>query len=265
VNRPASKTTPTPRPFVFINMAMTADGKIAPASRRFVPFGSHRDQEHLYELRAEADAVMAGARTVDLCCTTLGPGGKRFRELRLRRGLAEYNLRIVVSGSASLSPRAAIFRRRFSPLIVLTSEKASPGRRAVLREHGAEVVAFGQKEVDLAAALRWLRAEHGVKRLLCEGGGELNAALFRAGLVDELHVTLCPLVLGGRGSPTIADGAGFPTLAKAAPLQKVSARRVGDELFLVFRAAGASRQWAPRQPAQPARAPFPLPFCAQRV
>src|SRR5262245_33587557 len=87
------------RPFVFVNMAMTSDGKITSVNRRLSSFSSERDQQHLYALRATADAVMAGARTLDLNRILLGPGGARFRRERLRRGLAEYNLRIIVSGS----------------------------------------------------------------------------------------------------------------------------------------------------------------------
>ena len=62
-------------PFVFSNFAITADGKIAFASREFIPFGSKRDHEHMMEFRATADAVMAGARTVETPGTTMGPGG----------------------------------------------------------------------------------------------------------------------------------------------------------------------------------------------
>src|SRR5215469_12774122 len=91
-------------PFVFSNFAMTADGKIAFASREFVPFGSDRDREHMMELRATADAVMAGARTVEMPGVTMGPGGKKFQRLRLRRGLSEFNLRVIVSGNGSIDP-----------------------------------------------------------------------------------------------------------------------------------------------------------------
>src|SRR3954453_23140106 len=90
-------------PFVYLNVATSADGKLAPANRKFVPFGSARDRELLLELRASADAVMAGARTVDLMALTLGPGPAKYRRLRLKHGLAEYNLRVVVSGSATLN------------------------------------------------------------------------------------------------------------------------------------------------------------------
>src|SRR5579883_789584 len=166
------------RPFVFLNVAMTADGKLAPASRHFVPFGSKRDQEHLLELRATADAVMSGARTVDLSPVKLGPGGESFRRLRLKRGLAEYNVRIVVSGSGTLDPRAEIFKHHFSPLIILTTGRA-PEKKLRRLEKLADVVKIcGERELDFGLALRWLRQEWGVKRLLCEGGGEINAALF---------------------------------------------------------------------------------------
>ena len=70
-------------PFVFVNMAMTADGKIATANRAVHSFGSARDLAHLYELRATADAVMCGARTVEVAETTLGPGAAKFRRQRL--------------------------------------------------------------------------------------------------------------------------------------------------------------------------------------
>src|SRR5215510_12428700 len=109
------------RPFVFVNMAMTADGKIATVNRSVSSFGSKRDLEHLYELRATADAVMAGARTLDLNNVLLGPGGERFKRMRRRSGLTDYSLRIIVSGSASLSPDAAILHHSFSPTILLTT------------------------------------------------------------------------------------------------------------------------------------------------
>src|SRR5215471_6477419 len=100
-------------PFVFINVATTADGKLAPANRHFEPFGSKRDQTLLLELRAKADAVISGARTVDSTAVTLGPGGAKYRALRRKRGLAEYNLRVVASGTASVDPEAEIFKHRF--------------------------------------------------------------------------------------------------------------------------------------------------------
>jgi riboflavin-specific deaminase-like protein len=235
---PKSKVRSSKLPFVLVNMAMTADGKIATANRAVHSFSSRRDLEHLYELRATAEAVICGARTVEISRTLLGTGGERFRKLRLKRGLAEYPLRVVVSGSGSINPHAEIFEKRFSPVIILTSARASNAKLQSLRTAADKVKICGKREINFAAALRWLRAQWGVRRLLCEGGGELNDALFRAGLVDELHLTICPKIFGGRYAPTIAEGKGFRRLTKAMSLGIQSFERVGSEVFAVFRLKG---------------------------
>jgi riboflavin-specific deaminase-like protein len=223
-------------PFVYVNFAITADGKIAPANRVFKPFSSKTDQELLMELRTRADAVMAGARTVDRYPVNLGPGGRQRREKRKKLGFREYNLRVVVSGSGTLDPHAEIFKHRFSPIIVLTSERISNRNLRKLQVVADEVKVCGRSEVDFVKALRWLREKWNVKRLLCEGGGELNEALFRAGVVDELHLTISPVIFGGRDAPTLADGKGVEHLADATRLKLKSYRRIDDEVFLVFRA-----------------------------
>jgi len=136
---------------------------------------------------------------------------------------------------ASIDPGAAIFHHRFSPIILLTTERAPAGKLRRLQCLAEDLVICGEREIDLDNALRLLRQKWKVRRLLCEGGGELNDALFRAGLVDELHLTLCPKIFGGARAPTIADGLGAARLADAAELEPISCKRVGDELFLVFR------------------------------
>lgn len=222
-------------PFVFINVATTADGKLAPANRHFVPFSSKHDQQLLLELRTSADAVIAGARTVDLGKVDLGPGPARYRKMRLRNGLAEYNLRVIVSGSGTLNPKAEIFRHRFSPIVVLVTGRASQKNLEKLKGVADQVEVFGEQELDFRAALKWLREKWNIKRLLCEGGGEINGGLFRAGVVNEIYQTLCPVIFGGGHAPTLADGASVSSLAEATPLKLKSLKRVGDELFLVWR------------------------------
>ena len=223
-----------PLPFVFLNLAMTADGKIASANRAITSFGSRRDLEHLYALRATADAVMSGARTVDGEKVDLGPGPHRFRRERLRRGLPECNLRVIVSGSGSVDPNARIFQRRFSPILILTSARLSERRLRLLHAAADDVFVSDSEELDLVGGLRWLQQRWNVKRLLCEGGGELNEALFRADLVRQVHITICPLIFGGRSAPSIADGIGWPTLGQATRCRLRSLQRVGDEQFLVY-------------------------------
>ncbi len=233
--RPKCASAEPDLPYVVINMAMTADGKIATANRKVSAFGSATDREHLLALRATADAVMAGARTVDLNHITLGPGSAKYRRMRRKRGLAEYNLRVIVSRTGSVNPKATIFKHRFSPILILSTEKAGRARLKRLASLADEVKVCGRDRINFRSALIWLREHWNVKRIVCEGGGELNDGLFRAGLVDELHLTVCPLIFGGREAPTIADGLGFAKLSRATTLKCQTARRVGDEMFFVFR------------------------------
>ena len=223
------------RPFVFLNLAITADGKINTERRSVSSFSSKRDGQNMLELRATADAIVSGARTVDLYPVSMGTGPEKYRRLRRRRGLEEHALRVIVSGSGSVEPKAEIFKRRFSPILIVTSKRAPVGRLAALRKVADEVRIFGDREVNMQQALRWLWRERKVKRLLCEGGGELDDAFFRAGVVDEIHLTICPRIFGGRSAPTIADGIGLGSLAKACQFELKSFRRIGDEVFLIYR------------------------------
>ena len=232
-----SPRPPASRPIVAINLAMTADGKIATANRALTSFGSAADHAHLYALRATADAVMTGAGTINAQPDIqLSPGGAKYQRQRRRAGLAEFNLRIVVSGTGRVNLDAEIFRHHFSPLLILTTRSAGPARLRALRAAADAVKICGEKKINFTRALRWLHSEWGVRRLLCEGGGELNDALFRENLVDEIHLTLCPRIFGGRTAPTIADGLGAAKLADATQFKIKSRRRLANELFLVLHA-----------------------------
>ncbi len=223
------------RPLVSVNVAITSDGKLAPDTRRFIPFSSQRDRDMMMELRAEADAVMSGATTVADGNVDLGPGGKKYQRKRVASGLAEFNLRVIVSGSAGISPRAHIFKTRFSPIILLTTEAASSSRLEKLRKVVDDMFVSKGERLDVSAALEWLRTKWKVKRLLCEGGGELNAAMFEAGGVDQVHATICPVIFGGRHAPTMSDGNGIEKLTQAIPLKLKTTKQIGDELFCVYR------------------------------
>lgn len=223
------------RPFVLINMAMTADGKIATANRAITTFGSPRDSDHLYELRATADAVMSGARTIDTNPVLLGNGGQQFRKLRQKNGLGDYALRIIVSGSASIDPAAEIFKHRFAPIILLTTNRAAKSRLKKLTPLIDDLGQFGENELDIVAALRWLSDKWQVQRLLCEGGADLNDLLFRADVVDEINLTICPFIFGGRKAPTISAGTGLMALEQARQFELVSHKKIGSELYVVFR------------------------------
>jgi len=221
-------------PFVFLNAAISADGKLALPNRKFEPFGSKRDRELMLQLRAQADAVLAGTSTADQPGVTFSSGGRKYQQLRARNNVSSHLLRVIVSGSGSLRPQADLFKKHDSPVIVLTTERAPKAKLARLREVADEVAVFGETDLCFTEAFKWLRAKHNVRRLLSEGGGGVNAALFAEGLVNEVHLTICPCIFGGRDSPTLADGQGVERLADATQLRLKRFEQVNHEMFAVY-------------------------------
>lgn len=223
------------RPHISLNLAISADGKITSANRALASFGSARDIAHLYRLRANADAILCGARTVDTHAVTLDNGGAKFDALRKRNGRAPHPVRVIVSGSGSLKTDARVFQTPTTgPLIIAVSARAKPRVVERLRRRAQEVYRDENEAIDFAKLAGWLKNRHGVERLLCEGGGELNDALFRADLVDEINLTWCPLIIGGRSAPTLSDGIGIAALAEGRRFRLEAGRRVGNEFFLRY-------------------------------
>jgi riboflavin-specific deaminase-like protein len=236
--KPPSPTAPAPprdRPFVVVNMAVTADGKTAPADEPFLPFGGKRDEAHLYSLRAGSDAILCGAATLNSGRVALDTGGARRRAQRKRHGLAPDPIRILVSGRGGLNPEAHVFQHQAGPILVWTTQACPRSRVAAYESLGAQVEIHGAAELDFRAALRQLKARHKVGRLICEGGGRLNSSLFDLGCVDELHLSLCPLILAGSTAPSISDGPGAGALAQAHRMRWVSCKQRGGVVFLVCR------------------------------
>jgi len=223
----------TPRPFVFLNMAMTVDGKVTTYARTPANFGSKADKFHLLELRARCDALMVGAHTAATDHMTMGIPNETLQRQRVRRGLPAHPLRVIITGRFSVDRRWEVFQHDFSPILIFTSSLAPKKKRCEF-ESLAQIYECGKRKVDLRKVMAKLRRDWKVKRLLCEGGPTLNWELFRLGFVDEINVTVCPKVFGGATAPTMVDGHGFLP-RQAANTLLASVKRVGDELFLVYK------------------------------
>ena len=184
---------PSDRPFVFTNFALTLDGH-ATIEGRSGPIGSKIDTAMLVGLREIPDAVMVGAGTLRAERYSRIPPGEGSRARRQRRGVAADPLVVVVSGSLNLPWDIGLFTDGGGRVLVVTAsedevpETATPVE--VMRCKGG---------VDLASVLSRLRSEFGVRSMLCEGGPRLHGSLIDDGLVDELFVTIAPLVTGGVG------------------------------------------------------------------
>lgn len=193
------------------NFVASLDGSITGADGRSGSLTTPADAQVFALHRAHADAVLVGAGTVraeGYRAIDLAP---RQRELRAAEGLADFPTLVVVSGRLELDPQIA---RPASgpggPVVVITTERAGAGG-GPLTDAGVEVVALGEEAVDLDRLIGWLAAA-GLGRVLCEGGPRLHRDLLAAGLVDELSLTLAPVVVGGRGqrstSGDLLGGAG---------------------------------------------------------
>jgi 2,5-diamino-6-(ribosylamino)-4(3H)-pyrimidinone 5'-phosphate reductase len=219
------------RPFVYINMAMTADGKITSASREYPTFTSAYDKKTMDRLRAEADAVLVGAGTLRADDPPLGVRDREMREYRRSLGKPEDLARVAVTSSLDLDPGLRFFREGTGARIVATVEEAPEERARPLAEV-ADVWRVGRGRVDLPGLLAKLRAR-GVERLLVEGGGELNWEIVEQDLLDELYVTIAPFLLGGRSAPTLLEGAGLE-MSGLVRLRLAAVDRHGDELYCRF-------------------------------
>jgi len=192
---------------VLVNAATSVDGKLSTRERTHVSISGREDFDRVDTLRADADAVMVGVGTVVADDPSLTVDDPDRRAARLDRGEPANPAR-VVADSRVRTPADARVLDDAAETFLLVSEAASGDFVEGMEEAGATVIVAGSDRVDPNSALAAL-ADHGIERLMVEGGGELIFSLFEAGLVDELSVYVGSQLIGGREAPTLADGDGF--------------------------------------------------------
>ena len=192
------------RPFIFINSAMSADGKISSVNRKQVRISGQADLARVEALRAGSDAIMVGVGTVLADDPGLRVKSKSFREERRAQGLPENPLRIVADSLARTPPDAKVL----GPGCLIAVSRSAPEDRLEQLSRHCEIIKCGIESVDLAELTAALY-DRGIKRLMVEGGARLNWSLIEQGLVDELYVYIGGLIIGGESSPTLVDGQGF--------------------------------------------------------
>jgi len=192
------------RPFVFINSAMSADGKISTFERCQVRISGQVDKARVELLRAESDAIMVGVGTVLADDPSLRVKSASSREARRKRGQPEEPLRVVADSRARTPPSAKILGQR----CIVAAAGMAPQERLDSLSSKCEIIVCGKERVDLAELFSRL-FDRGVKRLMVEGGATLNWSLLKLGLVDELYVYMGAMLIGGENAPTLVDGQGF--------------------------------------------------------
>jgi riboflavin-specific deaminase-like protein len=184
------------------NMVASLDGAATGPDHRSGTLSSPTDRKVFHHLRGLADAVVVGAGTARTEDYRPVSTSEAVAAERLARGQAPRATLVVVSRSMMLAPSARMFAGP-DPAVVVTSRSAPADAVAAVAQV-AEVVQVGADRVDLAEAVQLLAAR-GLRQLLCEGGPSLLADLVTADLVDELCLTVAPVLEGG-SSPRIAHG-----------------------------------------------------------
>jgi 2,5-diamino-6-(ribosylamino)-4(3H)-pyrimidinone 5'-phosphate reductase len=218
------------RPFVFVNIAMSADGKISTRERRQVRISGKEDFARVDTIKAGSDAIMVGIGTVLADNPSLTVKSQELREQRLASGVDEHPIRIVVDSLGRTPPDADILHKGTGKRIIAVSQQA-PGTRVTELARHATVIVAGEEHVDLAALLDTLYRQ-GIRRLMVEGGGTLIWALFEQDLVDELQVFIGDMIIGGRDAPTPADGKGFLREEDFVRLRLLDAERLDEGLLI---------------------------------
>ncbi|MEO0458661.1 MAG: RibD family protein [Cyanobacteria bacterium P01_A01_bin.114] len=218
---------------------MSADGKIGDAHRSAARFGSVEDRRHLEARVAQADATLFGAGTLRAYGTTLPVSDRTLQQQRNQRNQPVQPVQIVCSASGELDHSWRFFSQPIPRWLLTTPDGAIPWQDSGQFEQILISAISSGSNIQDTATFEWPMIlaqlkQLGIAHLLVMGGGELMAALLTVNAIDELFLTVCPLLLGGKTAPTPVDGRGFLSM-NAPKLELVSVDRRGDEVFLHYR------------------------------
>ena len=214
---PFGDWAPDDRPYLVVNMVVTVDGR-ATIDGRAGPIGNEADRELFHHLRTRGDAVMAGAGTARVERYGRLTRDDALRAQRVRFGLREEPVAVVVSRALDLPPDLPLLQE--------------PGRDVVVITDGAHELppvpaSVRYLRAPVGEALRALRGE-GMRAVVCEGGPHLNTSLLPTGLADELFVCIAPLLAGGEDPLTLLAG---PALSPPQAMRLVWLLESGGWLF----------------------------------
>lgn len=196
------------RPYTFINVAMTADGKIDTFERKGSAISSARDKDRVDELRASVDGILVGGKTLLEEQPKLTVKSEARRAERVNRGLSPNPVKIGVATVADIKEDSDFLTAGPAKIVIFTTPQTSNNQIEFLRARDARVFVHDEMRVNLRLMMETLK-KIGVDHLMVEGGATLNFELLRLGLVDELMIYLAPIIFGGAQAPTLADGLGL--------------------------------------------------------
>ena len=223
-------------PEVVVHFAITTDGKVSTARLTPSRFTSSADKHRLLEVRARADAIMAGRGTAERDQMTMGLPDKGLRKARIARRQSEYPLRVLISNSGRISLDLPLFEHAFSPVLVYSTRQMSVKTRRQL-ERKAQVFLYPERKLDIGWVLEHLRQAHKVRYLVCEGGPTLVRALAECNAIDEILLTVVAKLFGGQSAPGLLGppGAFLPSSQVYELISLRSNQAAAGECYVHFR------------------------------
>lgn len=217
------------RPHVLLSVAVSIDGYIDDAGPDRLLLSNDADFDRVDQVRAESDAILVGAQTLRADNPRLLVEDEQRRAERVARGLPEHPLKVVVTGTGNLDAGLRFWRYGDAKLVYTTDAGAEKLREWLTGL--AEVVSLGV-ELDFGALLDDL-GTRGVHKLMVEGGGMIHTAFLSAGLADEIHMAVAPIVVGDADAPRFLNEANYPG-GPSRRMRLADARTVGDVVLLRY-------------------------------
>jgi 2,5-diamino-6-(ribosylamino)-4(3H)-pyrimidinone 5'-phosphate reductase len=214
---------------ITLNAAMTLDGKIATTSGDSA-ISSRDDLIRVHELRASADGIMVGISTV------LADNPRLTVRLARKRVKRKDPARIVIdsTGKIPLDSRILLTASRIKTIVAVTKLAHIDTLRKI-KKTGAIVIVSGRQTVNLKKVFSIIK-QMGIRKILVEGGGEINWSLLRLGIVNELIVTIAPKIVGGRQATTLVEGQGYRRISQGIKLHLKQAQiQNNGELVLHYK------------------------------
>ncbi len=212
-------------------LGMTVDGKIAASDARAPRKPDPADQAHLEYQTSLADLILIGAGTIRAEGSAYTVRDPELLAARAVRGQSPQPITCVVSNSLDLDPSLPFFTQPIERWIFTTSKAIERSREP--QPDGTELIAVGEEHLDWHRAYQIFEAR-AIRKVAALGGGNLTAALFKAGRIDEMWLTVWPVIFGGKDALSPVEGPGF--LPMDGPrLHLMETRQLESELFLHYR------------------------------